>query len=119
MNFEPYLQDAQLDPIDRWCKRFVLVVGPLLLLFLLTGCASMDYSWQKPREAAPKPWFYVVVENPDAVCRPLLGARSSKVGRINACAAWGEQQCTIYLPRSASLWLIEHEEKHCEGYTHD
>ncbi len=120
MKYEPYIIPAQLDQIDRWCRRFVMVVGPLLLLFLLTACSSIPadlvaheerhcegwehtgnapfYQWTKARPASAKPWFYVRVDDPDAICRQRVASAASFI-RINGCAQWKPQGCEIILPR--------------------
>ena len=121
----PYMDDAQLDPIDRWCKRFVLVVLPLLLLFLITGCASMPdmtlteheekhcegyahhrvkpgeyvirYEWTKVAPASEKPWEYRYVADVHRACESV-GLRASHTHRISGCAVWKSKGCVIILP---------------------
>lgn len=41
MKHEPYLMPSPLDPVDKWCRRFAIVAGIGLLVFWLTGCATV------------------------------------------------------------------------------
>lgn len=90
-----------------------------LLIAVLEGCASIGDEWTKTRPASIKPWLYVKVAEADFVCRTLGADPRRRLGRINACATWQPVNCVIYLPENAPAWLIAHEEKHCEGYSHD
>lgn len=94
------------------------IIAFLCAMLVTMGCASMDYQWQQTRTESAKPWFYVRVENPDALCRSLGADSHGRLDRILACAQWKSQGCTIYLAKDAPQWIIEHEEKHCAGWTH-
>jgi hypothetical protein len=103
-----------------------LLPGWLLLATLIafgvamcvSGCASFDYEWKQTRPASFKPWFVVTVSDPDATCRHVGTDTQGRNGRIQACAQWKPQGCTIYVGKDAPAWLISHEEQHCEGWTH-
>lgn len=105
-------------PLIPWPLLVAAAVAILAAVYVSTGHASVfDYAWQKTRPAAPQPWLHVEVSDTDRVCRDQ-GASTMYLGRINACATWAPTHCIIYLPANAPRWLIEHEEKHCEGWTH-
>ena len=89
------------------------------LVMLCTGCASTDYQWTKARPASVKPWFYVTVADTDRTCRDVGADPQRRLGRINACATWLPVGCIIYLPEGPHLWIIRHEERHCEGHDHE
>lgn len=125
MKHEPYIAPPTLGPIDRWCRRFVLVAAPVLVVLLLTGCATVAdreaelraheerhcdgwehtgtapfYVWTQTRAPSAKPWFYVRVDDPDAACRSMGADAKRTLLRIDACAQWHRTSCTIILPRS-------------------
>ena len=85
--------------------------------FALSGCASFDYDWQRVHPAAPKPWRTVIVQDVDATCK-ALHSQGVGIERILGCATWHQDGCMIYLPRDAAPWVVEHEQRHCEGWTH-
>lgn len=118
MDFEPYLLPEQLGPFDKWCRRLVFLIGvPLVLFFLLAGCASYEYDWKRTNSASVKPWLYVTVADVDATCRSF-GTPASTSRRINGCAQWKPVGCIIILPHNSPKWIKEHEERHCEGWVH-
>ena len=84
---------------------------------LVSGCAHTDYLWLRTRLPAPQPWFYVSVADVDRTCREI-GAQAAVGNRINGCAVWEPTHCTIYLPLNAPSWIIDHEERHCNGEEH-
>lgn len=88
-----------------------------IIALLLSGCASFDLDWRHTRPASVRPWLYIYALDTDLVCRGL-GADAATRHRINGCARWKAQGCVIVLPENPPAWLIEHEEKHCEGWTH-
>ena len=102
--------------IPAW---LLLATGAVILLALYaTAHASIfDYDWHQTRPASVKPWLYVVVQDVDQTCREA-GADATGLARINGCATWKPVQCVIYLPPNAPRWIIEHEERHCAGFTH-
>lgn len=104
---------------ERSRISWVLVAVLVMVLWLLTGCASVgdQHDWKHTRPASAKPWFYVTVDDPDSVCR-LLGSQASHSVRVDGCAVWKPAGCEIYVPAGAPDWLVAHEEKHCNGYTH-
>jgi hypothetical protein len=77
----------------------------------LTGCA---YNWQPTHAPIPADrWRYVYTDDANRLCR----AHGLPWDTI-ACAVWGDGNCTMYLPPQAARWIIEHEQKHCQGFTH-
>lgn len=98
--------------------RLVMALVIIIALGAIFGCASMDHQWTKARPESVKPWLYVTVQDVDRACRDA-GAPTEGIDRINACATWKPTGCIIYLPPNAPRWIIEHEEKHCAGFTHD
>lgn len=108
--------------IPRWL--IVIAVAIIIgCLVALTGCATQDlraheekhcegwthqvaaadqvvirYEWTKTRTESIKPWIYFYVDDPHTVCS-RLGAQAAKGLRINACANWKPQGCTIILPK--------------------
>lgn len=89
----------------------------IVLPLVLSGCASDSYWWQE-REASPKPWLYVTVSDPDKVCRGA-GSLAAKDVTIWACAQPSTNGCVIFGPENPPAWLVEHEENHCKGMSHD
>ena len=102
--------------IPAWLLLLTLaaIIGAVMVT---AGCASYDYLWLRVRPPAPKPWFYVAVDDPDRACR-AAGAHAKVGERINGCASWTPTHCTIYLPHGAPAWLVAHEERHCNGEEH-
>ncbi len=98
---------------------FWLCVVVILVCLFIPGCAApgFDYAWTQAREPSLKPWLYVVVSDPDRTCRDL-GTSTLYLGRIAACATWKPVGGVIYLPKDAPRWMIEHEERHLEGWVH-
>ena len=105
----------------RWAPLAALLcllalVIPLLCLF--AGCAAFERQWWQAREPSPKPWYYVAVNDPAKVCGPIL-RKAEGADRILACAVPTRRDCTMYLPKDAPRWIVEHEEKHCRGWQHE
>ncbi len=98
----------------------VTAAAILAAIMVTAGCASaepaFDYDWKLTREASVKPWLYVSVQDAEQVCREKVGNISSE--RILGCATWAPVNCVIYYELGAPRWVIEHEERHCEGWTH-
>ena len=106
----------KLSRLIPWSIIALLIVL-VALGFALSGCASFDYDWQRVHPAAPKPWRTVIVQDVDATCK-ALHSQGVGVERILGCATWAKDGCTIYLPEGAAAWTVEHEQRHCEGWTH-
>ena len=91
------------------------VLLPFLVAILLTACAethtdAQGYKWQKLNEPIPeKNWIYRFEVDATIYC-----ANKPACVQINR----KENTCTIFLPRQPPLWLVEHEEFHCEGWEH-
>lgn len=83
----------------------------------LMGCASYDYDWNQSNPPAPKPWAYIYALDTDLACRGL-GAQAAAGVRINGCAIWKPSSCIIVLPENPPHWIVEHEERHCNGWSH-
>ena len=118
MNLPSDLKHLRAPRPDADAGIFWLCVVALLVCLLLPGCATsgFDYNWRQTRPASAKPWMYVTVDDPSATCR-FLGLSAQK--SYFACAVWAPANCQIILGPNAPLWIIEHEEKHCAGYSHD
>lgn len=101
-----------------WLAVAALAVVIPACVGALAGCASMGYEWRQAHPPAPKPWRYVVVPDVDRFCRGLPMA-SVKPERIMGCATWRADGCTIYTGPNPPAWVLAHEEKHCEGSTHN
>lgn len=118
------LRYLQNDAETSFCARLRLVgvMTVVFLAFALSGCSAhagiFDTVWTQSRTAAPKPWLYVEVRDPATVCKQA-GARVAMNAAAHACSSWSTGGCVIYLPKDAPRWLVEHEEKHCAGWTHD
>ena len=106
----------KLSRLIPWSIVALLIVL-VALGFALSGCASFDYDWQRVHPAAPKPWRTVIVQDVDATCK-ALHSQGVGIERILGCATWHQDGCMIYLPRDAAPWVVEHEQRHCEGWTH-
>ena len=89
-----------------------------MAVWATVNASMFDYDWQQTRPASAKPWFYVKVQDTDRTCRAILGTNASAMERINGCATWQPTHCIIYITPDAPRWIIEHEEKHCLGFTH-
>lgn len=82
----------------------------------LSAQASIfDTEWVKTSPAITNR-HYTVSANVDAACRH----RAPDSGPIQGCALrdYAMGVCFIFLPEHAPRWLIEHENKHCDGYDH-
>ena len=103
----------------RWRPLAIIawIVLLIILAFFLDGCTSLDYDWKHTKLPSPQPWVYIYPEDVDAACR-AAGALTVGFERILGCATSSSSGCTIYLPKRAPAWIIEHEEKHCLGWTH-
>lgn len=109
------MKTPPLIPVPLLIVTAIAIIAALYL----SGCASMDYEWKQERPASIKPWRYVVVEDVDRTCRELKQAEGQvALGRNNACATWRPVGCMIYLPQNAARWIVEHEERHCMGWSH-
>ena len=58
----------------------------------------LRYEWVKTHPASAKPWAYLYVADTHAACA-ALGAQTARARRIEACATWKPQGCTIILPK--------------------
>jgi hypothetical protein len=109
----PYSQDTQFGigavaVFLGFCAYFA---------WLSVADASMfDTQWVKTRPAATVPYQYITVPDADRACRQA-GAQAK--GSIHGCATLYNRDCAIYLPSDPPVWLVEHEERHCAGFTHD
>ena len=103
--------------IPWWLGALVVAIIAVAIV-ALSGCASLDYDWQRTRPAAPKPWATVYVADVDAACR-AVNARTTQGERILGCAQYRADGCTIFLPHGAPAWIAEHEAHHCDGFTHN
>ena len=101
-----------------WWAVLVGTFIAALILFAVTGCASMDYDWQHTRPASVKPWLYVEVKDPNRTCNDLAGALAQRDRNTIACSQWRPVNCIIYLTPNAPAWIVAHEERHCEGWIH-
>lgn len=96
----------------------IIVAG---ILYFIAGCANagiFDVAWVRDIAPSPKPWLYVEVSDAQRVCKQL-GVRVAVNAPVYSCASRSMSGCVIYLPKDAPQWLIEHEEKHCAGWSHD
>ena len=87
------------------------------ICLLLSGCATDQYQWKQTRPPSEKPWVYIYALDTDTLCRGL-GSKVSFALKIQGCSIWKERGCVIVIPENPPKWLIEHEEKHCEGWDH-
>ena len=105
---------GRLDPIDRWCRRFVLFIGLPLLLFLLFGCASepfwhMDIQGYKPPVSIHR---FETAQQLSTACNMERKANA-------ACSIRLPTVCIVYLGPEANACAESHEKNgHCRGYNH-
>ena len=91
-----------------------MAVVRLLILLLLSGCASSHYEMVKVKEVRSivVAWNKAVPE----ACGPKL---ASEGYRIHGCASvWQDQLCTITMLEDSPDWVIAHEFRHCFGWAH-
>jgi len=100
-------------------EKVFIVFGVLVVIIMVSGCATFDYVWWKAWPESVKPWVYVTALDVPLACHTLGFDPDRTKGRINACAQWRHEGCLVVLPSDAPRWLIEHEERHCEGWVHD
>lgn len=112
------MKSAPLLP--GWLLLATIAAFAVAMCVTLGGCATGRdlHAWKHTRPASAKPWLYVTVDDPNVICR-FLGSTDSHSVRIDACAIWKPAGCEMYLPAGAPRWLISHEERHCEGWTHE
>lgn len=108
------MKTPPLLPIPLLIVTAIVIVTACILT---AGCASMDYQWQQTNAPSVKPWLYITVADPHRTCLDV-GASGAGLERILACATWKPVNCIIYAAPDAPRWVIEHEEKHCAGFTH-
>ena len=107
-------------PLIPWPLLIAAGLAILAAVWASTGHASLfGYQWQQTRQPSLKPWLYVTIADTDRTCREVGADPQRQLGRINACATWKAQGCIVYLPSNAPRWIVEHEERHCEGWDHD
>ena len=105
-------------PLIPWTLLIAAFLAIAAALWASTGHASVfGYQWVKARPASVKPWLYVTVQDVDRTCREA-GADATGLERINGCATWNPVGCIIYTTPNAPLWIVEHEERHCQGWDH-
>ena len=107
-------------PLIPWPLLLLTALAIMAALMVTAGCASVPqdlqsheekhcegwshtgsapfYTWERKREAAPKPWLYVRAIDPDSACR-ALGA--TEAGAMAACAQWHPSHCIIVLPEDS------------------
>lgn len=104
------------------------------LLFVLftvfsVGCSNSGeevqdergYKWIKTHDSIPMENRIVeVVSNGNLYLK--CGLKSEAEG----CSVWGRDgddfkpdgKCWIYVPKGYAPWVLEHEHKHCDGFSH-
>jgi hypothetical protein len=85
----------------------------LILSGLLTGCASQPF-WEY---TAPPGWK--LVQSPEVFIVPTAHPWCRDKEAV-ACATRHPltQTCTIFIARSATWWVLDHEHCHCLGFDH-
>ena len=84
----------------------------LFMILLLSGCVS----WQKTHSAADRiETIQLASADVERVCSAVLGYTER-----NACAIWRKDEKGSWCLKIISESGIgeEHEQKHCDGYTH-
>ena len=93
-------------------------MGRVILLLLLSGCATTDqYQWKQTKAPSGKPWGYIYALDTDTLCRGL-GSKASFALKIQGCSIWKPVGAVIVLPYNPPKWLVEHEERHAMGWDH-
>lgn len=92
----------------------------LLLLALLSGCASIDY------KAGPVPGLEDMTVEKHRVDATEIYQRCSRCGKLGlelptacTCVNFKTNHAVIWLPRDASRTTVEHEHAHAQGYDHE
>jgi uncharacterized protein YceK len=91
----------------------------MLLVTLLSGCASIDY------KAGPVPGlehmtieeYFIEANQIHGMCMQC-GARAYELPLACTCINFARNRAVIWLPRNASDSTVKHERAHAEGYDH-
>ena len=109
--FKSYSEIYTLDPVDRWCRRFVLTVGPCLLLWItLYGCAMNQDYWYPSGKDPVLIREIKEVEHPGGIPGRYIGFANLTTGVM---------ELKIGLPKHLRECVISHERMHFNGWTHD
>ena len=105
------------ERIWYWGRFIValLLAGGIVVLVLgmLQGCA---YNWRPPVQGwQPMTRVYHFEESVYEVCKSYVQFGALPL----ACVQFKRDECHIWLPKDPPAWLREHEERHCDGWTHD
>src|SRR3990167_5833841 len=91
----------------------------IFFILFLTGCSispvSPDiygYNWYFNHKPIPREnWIYIPYDG-------LIHLPAFRCGYACAIVNYKQNTCIIYYPKNTKQFVIEHEEKHCEGWEH-
>lgn len=93
------------------------------LVFFVSSCVYVplsDFDWYKIGEPS-KNTAYIQVQDPDSTCREL-GAKTATFNKILACAVYSPELCKVfteYPENEIPNFIKEHEDLHCQGFSHN
>lgn len=106
IKFEPYIEQEQLDPIDRFCKWFALIVGVGLLIFWWRTGLAQDKYWMKMYEPI---LVRDIIEVEWPCGRDFYGCTERSTGLIFI---------KVGLKPILRTCVLTHEIHHMDGYVH-
>lgn len=112
----------------RWARRawrtltpalwfgVALALATLALGGFLAGCAETGY-WRRTHSAMPAVHIEVPADQLQVLCRALDKGRFAN---YHGCAARDLRAgvCWMYTEPNTAAWIVEHERRHCEGWSH-
>jgi len=106
--------DLHRSAVVRLLALASLLVGsPACSKVETSGPDAQGYTWRKDGVAVDKAgWRYHTTKDIFLHCGLEPNAQSCALSGVAGTF------CDIWLPLGAPAWMIAHEEKHCEGWTH-
>lgn len=105
--------DYENEYPDSWGRWMVMAM--IVLTLMLGGCATPDFmfNWYRSHEPLPRTWHVVPQSAVQAYC--------GRSDHLLACAYWIEgDHCWIFTSqKNPTPYVIAHEERHCDGWSHD
>ena len=106
--FEPYLPEEIIGPVDKWCRRFVIMAGLLL-------CSWWAFPWMIPVRFGR--WLFVGLGLMGCAAVPLppmIDEVNYMVNQIPACGVSGPARCHPQWPTRPDLEAASGLD--CTGY---
>lgn len=88
----------------------------LLISLTLASCAT-DGHWRRTHTAIPAVHVTVPAPELQILCRSLDGARFAN---YYGCASrdYAAGVCWMYTEPNTAAWILAHELRHCQGWSH-